>query len=374
MDRDTLLPAGFSDKIYPKSQKNSLIIENIVNFFLNYGYLRISPPLIEFEETLLNQGPGLALKYNSFRVMDPISKKMMAVRSDMTTQISRISSKRLAHYPRPLRLSYSGEVLRVNPSGLKLERQIAQVGAEIIGDITCDLETEIIIIGLKVLKELDLEDLTLDLNYQNLRLSFFKALSELPDSELLFKAIEKKDINYLKNKNFPNKNNILNIIQASGQYINKNEFLEKLNEDNKKNNHLLHMLEVSSSIQKIFKNLNIVLDPFEKSTFNYHSGITFTIFSKSLHGSIAKGGTYKTINEEDATGISLYVDLLGGMKNVFVEKEKVLIEQNDFKNAENLIKQGYQIIFFKNIDNNIVNYAKSINCKYFFKNNKLIQV
>ena len=66
------------------------------------------------------------------------------------------------------------EVLRVNPSGLKLERQIAQVGAEIIGDITCDLETEIIIIGLKVLKELDLEDLTLDLNYQNLRLSFLK--------------------------------------------------------------------------------------------------------------------------------------------------------------------------------------------------------
>ena len=46
MDRDTLLPAGFSDKIFPKSQRNSLIIENIINFFLNYGYLRISPPLI----------------------------------------------------------------------------------------------------------------------------------------------------------------------------------------------------------------------------------------------------------------------------------------------------------------------------------------
>ena len=46
MDRDTLLPAGFSDKIFPKSQRNSLIIENIVNFFLNYGYLRIYPPLI----------------------------------------------------------------------------------------------------------------------------------------------------------------------------------------------------------------------------------------------------------------------------------------------------------------------------------------
>jgi len=374
MDRDTLLPAGFSDKIFPRSQKNSLIIENIINFFLNYGYLRISPPLIEFEDTLLNQGPGLALKNNSFRVMDPISKKMMAVRSDMTTQISRISSKRLAHYPRPLRLSYSGEVLRVNPSGLKLERQIAQVGAEIIGNISCDLEIEIIIIGLKALKALEVGDLTLDLNYQNLRLSFLKTILELPDGDLIVKAIEKKDTNFLKNKNFPHKNNILNIIEASGKFTNKNEFLRKLNKDNKKNNYLVHLLEVSASLQRLFKGIDIVIDPLEKSTFDYHYGLTFTIFSKSLHGSIAKGGTYKTINKEDATGISLYVDLLGEIKNLFIEKEKVLIEQNDFKNAESLIKQGYQVIFLNNINDNIVNYAKSMNCKYFFKNNKLMRV
>ena len=93
-----------------------------------------------------------------------------------------------------------------------------------------------------------------------------------------------------------------------------------------------------------------------------------------MQGSIAKGGTYKTINKEDATGISLYVDLLGGIKNIFLEKEKVLVEQNDFKSAENLIKKGYQIIFLKNLNNDIENYAKSKNCKYIFKNNELIQV
>ena len=93
-----------------------------------------------------------------------------------------------------------------------------------------------------------------------------------------------------------------------------------------------------------------------------------------MNNNIAKGGTYKTINQEDATGISLYVDLLGEMKNIYLEKDKVLVEQNDFKNAENLIEQGYQVIFFKNLDNDIVNYAKSINCKYLFKNKKLIQV
>ena len=70
----------------------------------------------------------------------------------------------------------------------------------------------------------------------------------------------------------------------------------------------------------------------------------------------------------------MYIDLLGGIKNIFLEKEKVLVEQNDFKSAENLIKKGYQIIFLKNLNNDIKNYAKSINCKYIFKNNKLIQV
>ena len=72
--------------------------------------------------------------------------------------------------------------------------------------------------------------------------------------------------------------------------------------------------------------------------------------------------------------LSLYVDLLGGIKNNFLEKEKVLVEQNDFKSAEYLIKKGYQIIFLKNLNNDIVNYAKSINCKYIFKNNELKQI
>ena len=169
MNKSSLLPAGFSDKIYPRSQKNALIVEKIIENFLNFGYLRITPPLIEFEETLLSEGPGSMLKDNSFRVMDPISQKMMAVRSDMTTQISRVSSYRLAHYIRPLRLSYSGEVLRVKPTGLKLERQTSQVGAEIIGGHSSSSETEIIIIGLKILKDLNVTKLSIDLNYQEIK-------------------------------------------------------------------------------------------------------------------------------------------------------------------------------------------------------------
>jgi len=144
----SLLPAGFSDKLYPKSQKQTLIVEKILNFFSKFSYLRISPPLIEFEETLLSEGPGVTLKENTFRIMDPITNRMMALRSDMTTQISRISSSRMKHYPRPLRLSYSGDVLRVKSTTLNMNRQVTQVGAEIIGKVNDELESEIILIAL----------------------------------------------------------------------------------------------------------------------------------------------------------------------------------------------------------------------------------
>ena len=35
----TLLPAGFSDKLFPKSQKEFIIIEKIISQFANFGYL-----------------------------------------------------------------------------------------------------------------------------------------------------------------------------------------------------------------------------------------------------------------------------------------------------------------------------------------------
>ena len=58
---------------------------------------------------------------------------MMGVRPDMTVQVARIAVTRLKHEPRPLRLSYGGNVIRVRGGALKPERQFAQVGTELIG-------------------------------------------------------------------------------------------------------------------------------------------------------------------------------------------------------------------------------------------------
>lgn len=58
----------------------------------------------------------------------------MGIRADVTAQIARISTSRLSDAPRPLRLSYAADVLRVNGTQLRPERQFCQVGCEMIGD------------------------------------------------------------------------------------------------------------------------------------------------------------------------------------------------------------------------------------------------
>ena len=97
-----------------------------------HGYERVKPPLVEFEETLLS-GAGAAMATATFRTMDPGSQRMIGVRADMTPQIARIAATRLGNAARPLRLSYAGQVLRVKGSEIRPERQIGQVGAELIG-------------------------------------------------------------------------------------------------------------------------------------------------------------------------------------------------------------------------------------------------
>ncbi len=369
-----LLPAGFSDKLYPKSQKQFVIVEKILEFFSNYSYLRVSPPLVEFEETLLSEGPGSVLKENTFRIMDPVTQKMMALRSDMTTQIARISSTRMLHYPRPLRLSYSGDVLRVKSNTLNMNRQITQVGAEIIGKISDELEAEIILIGLKTLNSLKIKNLSIDLNFPNLR---NKLLNKCPKNLMprITQAIERKDLIFLKKSNFPNKLDILNLMENFGYFENRKAYLSKLTKNNQKNKSIIHLVKIAEKIKNIFLDINIIIDPLESNPFNYHDSMTFTVFSKTIRGGIAKGGTYKTITGEKATGISIYTELINNTSNLVEKKYIVLINSMDFKQAEKYISKGFQVIFSEKLnENNYNKIAKNVNCNYVLINNKLIKI
>ena len=112
-DHRGLLPAGLADLLPPDAAREARAIDVAIERFAAFGYERVKPPLVEFEESLLG-GPGAALASQTFRLMDPVSQRMMGVRPDMTVQVARIAVTRLKHDPRPLRLSYGGKIGRAH--------------------------------------------------------------------------------------------------------------------------------------------------------------------------------------------------------------------------------------------------------------------
>ena len=97
-DENALLPAGLRDVLAPEAAHEAATLERLIGIFSAQGYDRVEPPLIEFETTLLDEG-GRTLAEHMFRVMDPVSQRMMAVRADMTLQVARIASTRLVNEP-----------------------------------------------------------------------------------------------------------------------------------------------------------------------------------------------------------------------------------------------------------------------------------
>ena len=188
-----LLPAGFHDLLFPKAGAQVEIVEKISRYVSGYGYLRVSPPAIEYEDSLFADA-GRSLKKKTFRFMDPQSHKMMGVRADMTVQIARIAATRLTNTPKPLRLAYAGDVFRVKGDGLHAERQFTQTGIELIGVDNAYADAEVVIVTLCSLKAAGVKRLCIDFNLPDLAGIVLKELGfEKEEKKLLKSAIKNKD-------------------------------------------------------------------------------------------------------------------------------------------------------------------------------------
>ena len=156
-----LLPNGLRDALPPEAGEEARVIDRLLGVFHANAYDRVEPPLVEFEQSLLD-GPGQAVSPQMFRLMDPDSQRMMGVRADITPQIARIAATRLARAPRPLRLSYAGQVLRVRGNQLRPERQFAQVGVELIGAPALGADVEVVVLAAEALSAVGISEICID--------------------------------------------------------------------------------------------------------------------------------------------------------------------------------------------------------------------
>lgn len=311
-----LLPTGLSDRLPPDAELEVRTVERLMASFASHGFERVKPPLIEFEESLLS-GNGAAMAASTFRLMDPISQRMMALRPDLTPQVARIATTRLRNAPRPLRLSYAGQILRVKGTQLRPERQFGQVGVELVGSPAPDADAEVILMGIEALADIGVENLSVDLGLPTLVRAVSAELG-LDDaaSARLRDALDRKDAaavgamgRHLGKDAAAMLAAMLNAAGPAGKAL---ESLDRLNLPVEAAGERDTLARVADLVRAGAPQLKLTIDPVENRGFEYHSGVTFTFFALNVRGELGCGGRYTAGNggagREPATGLSLFMD------------------------------------------------------------------
>lgn len=308
-----LLPNGLVDLLPDMAEKEADTIHHLMKFFKTLGYSRVKPPLIEFEDTLL-QGPGQAISHHMFQVMDPKSKKMMGVRADITPQIARIAATRYEKSDYPLRFSYAGDVLHVKGTQLDPTRQFTQVGCELIGDDSIAMDIECIMTAIQGLKQIELKDITLDITLPAL----LRSILDEETNKSLFKALENKNKEQIAEFGGEYSELLLALLSMQGDMEQNIQSLQDLSMPEQAKSELKRLHDVVSGVKKqlseqSIEGVTLTIDPTQHSLFDYHRGVSFTLYTKGVREIIGRGGRYDFDTDQgrdSAIGFTFYMNPL----------------------------------------------------------------
>ncbi|MFP6756620.1 MAG: ATP phosphoribosyltransferase regulatory subunit [Alphaproteobacteria bacterium] len=309
-----LLPTGLADLLPPDADHEEAITRCLMDCFRDYGYWRVKPPLLEFEDGLID-GVGAILANQTFRLMDPESQRMLGLRADITPQIARITSSRLAAAPRPLRLCYAGEVLRLKGNQMRAERQFRQIGVELIGSAHAATgDAEVIVLAAEALAAVGIDQLSIDLNIPSLARILCDAMGVAPAIlARLQGAIDRKDVAALIELGPADDiaeaaQTLARLLEATGPAEEGLALLAALELPGEADALITRLSEVVDLVRANAPTLALTIDPLESRGFAYHTGVSFTLFAVSARGEVGSGGRYKTTGGEPATGFTLFTD------------------------------------------------------------------
>lgn len=307
-----LLPEYIQDMLPDEAWRVERMRAQFLDLLRKSGYQLVSPPLLEYAESLLiDDSHDVDLR--TFKLVDQLSGRTLALRADITPQVARIDAH-LLNRQGVARLCYAGSVLHTQPAGLTRTRELLQIGAEIYGHGGLESDLEIQRLMLQSLALLGIEDVHLDLGH----VGVFRALAsharlgnELENE--LFTALQSKDSAALQVLAQPLDAALRDALLALPMlYGNCAEVLaraRKLLPDYAEIHTALDALQTASSkLQPLVASVGI--DLADLRGYHYHSGMVFAAYHAGSHDAIALGGRYDDLGKSfgrarAATGFSM---------------------------------------------------------------------
>jgi ATP phosphoribosyltransferase regulatory subunit len=154
------VPPGVQCFVGAEARRRRRIEEAVVAVFEGWDYEEIIPPLFDYADVFAS--PGLAARTYSFVGRDG---SLLALRPDFTSLLAKIAAGRLAGRPAPIRLYYSGEVLRYEPPKAGRQSELFQMGCELLGGERVAGDAEVLTIAAECLETAGVREFVLALGH-----------------------------------------------------------------------------------------------------------------------------------------------------------------------------------------------------------------
>lgn len=355
-----LLPEGVDEALPEQAAKIEHLRRTLLNLHESWGYHLVIPPLLEYLDSLLI-GAGSDLEIETFKVIDQLSGRLMGVRADFTSQVSRIDAHCLKGEG-VQRLSYCGSVLRTMPAGLDGTRSPIQLGAELYGHGGLESDIEVLSLMLETLFSAGLSNLVLDLSHVNIVRGVLAACDLTDDQEgKLLELYNGKDLPeldaFVKSLAVTQEQSAWLVLlpRLCGGVEVLEAAVQGLGGISQSIDDALALLRnVSVVVTRRYPSIGLHFDLSDLVSYSYHTGLLFAAYVPGHGNAIARGGRYNNIGEvfgrsRPATGFSTDIKALVALANIEVEAPKTVLspvcESDDLWLKVNALRaQGYRVI------------------------------
>jgi ATP phosphoribosyltransferase regulatory subunit len=370
-----LLPAGLRDLLPPEAETEAASVEALMEVFAAHGYQRVKPPLLEFEDSLL-AGSGAAVAEQTFRLMDPESQRMMGLRADTTPQVARIATTRLVHAPRPLRLSYAGQCLRVRGTQLAPDRQVAQAGIELIGCDNPAADAEIVLVGAEALAAVGLTRTSFDLTLPTLVPMLLDDAGLIGQARTaLARALDRKDAASVQRDAGGLAPTLTELLLAAGPADRALQALASVPLPPAGRELADRLAAAVAAVRARARTLRLTIDPVEFRGFRYETGISVTIYAPDRHEELGRGGRYVCGEAEPATGLTVFPDAVLRAVPPRAARQRLYVPLGaDQDEAARMRRLGYAAIAGLSPERDPVEEARRLECSHILRNGTAVPI
>ena len=315
----TQIPPGTQILIGRAARRRRALERTLCSVFEGWSYEEIVPPIFDYYDVFI-KGMGTGLEEQIYRFIDR-DGNILALRPEFTSLVAKTVVTRLNKAPRPLRLYYSGEVLRFEKPKGGRQREFAQIGIEHFGSSGKSADIEILLIAVEAFERLGIADFQINLG----SVDFFGGIVDrisLPEGQMA----ELKGVLSLKDQTgleallgrLSLEERRKDILRAIPRLTGGREVIadaRRLIRNERSTQALDHLEEIYTVFEGLGLARHLTIDLGEVQGFDYYTGILFRAYVPQLGFEVANGGRYDglpaTFGEDlPAVGFSFSLDRL----------------------------------------------------------------